>query len=198
MVGPDLKVCGAGPPGPAGRCGARPVGGARERRAHGASVSARGARLWASARARRAEPGRCARFGDPPARNWAPPRGLVGRVPAPRPRKERRKGGAPSQLQPQPRSGPRWWCLDSAKPEPRPASRSGGGSARGPRASPPWPSASLSRPVLVKPPSPLRAAPFRSCPALRFGNLHFLVCRSVQQMLATVDSLKELGLTIGG
>lgn len=51
MVGPDLKVCGAGPPGPAGRCGARPVGGARERRAHGAAVSARGARLWASARA---------------------------------------------------------------------------------------------------------------------------------------------------
>ena len=36
------KCSNAGPPGRAGRCGARPVGGARERRPHGAAVRARG------------------------------------------------------------------------------------------------------------------------------------------------------------
>lgn len=72
------------------------------------------------------------------------------------------------------------------------------GSARGPRASPslakcqPFPACAGQTSV------PTSCSSFCSYPALPFGNLHFLVCKIVQQMLATVDSLKELGLTIGG
>lgn len=79
MVGPDLQVLQRGASGPGwalwrsasrGRAGAEGPRGGRER------AGPRGSGL---PRARRAEPGRCARFGDPPARNWAPPGGLVGR-----------------------------------------------------------------------------------------------------------------------
>ena len=232
MVGPDLKVlqCGAsGPGGALWRSASRGRAGAEAPRGGRARVRPRGSGL---PRARRAERGPCAGFGDPPARNWAPPGGHLGRGAAetgrrgggrgpasaggPRlavcsardcasafwgdgavsgnlihragrlsppsgPERERRKGRAPNQLQSQLRSGPRGWCLDSDKPEPRQASRSGGGSARGPSRIPSLAKCPPFPAWMVNPPSPLRAAPLEIS-ALRSGNLHFLVCKIVQQM----------------
>ena len=79
MVGPDLKVlqCGAsGPGGALWRSASRGRAGAEAPRGGRARVRPRGSGL---PRARRAERGPCAGFGDPPARNWAPPGGHLGR-----------------------------------------------------------------------------------------------------------------------